>query len=98
MFDADIDIQFPSYCGDILACKNQFRQQAFAKFSSPASFFLSIPLIDGQVLGFEASLASIFQNSGEYDYASDVYSLGKEIQTKDIRSYKIVEKPLILFS
>jgi len=98
MFDADIDIQFPSYCGDILACKNQFRQQALTKFSSHASFFMSIPLYDGQVLAFEASLASLFQNPGEYDYASDFNSLGKEIQTKDIRSYKIGEKPLILFS
>ncbi len=98
MFDADIDIQFPSYCGDILACKNQFRQQVFAKFSSPASFFLSIPLIDGQVLGFGASLDSLIQDYSEYDYASDVNSLGKEIETKEFRSSKIVEKSVIFFS
>ncbi len=79
MFDADINIQFPSYCGDVLACKNLFRQQVLAKFSSRACFFLSIPLIDGQVLGFETCLDSLVQNSGEYDYASDVNSLGKEI-------------------
>jgi hypothetical protein len=98
MFDADINIQFPPSCGDALGCKNLFRQQTLAKFSSRACFFLSIPLIDGQVLGFEASLDSLVQNSGEYDYASDANALGKEFETKQIRSSKIVEKSVIFFS
>ncbi len=98
MFDANIDIQYPSYCSDVLACKNLFRQQVLAKFSSRACFFLSIPLIDGQVLGFETCLASLVQNYGEYHYASDVNAPGKEIETKEIRSSKIVEKPVIFFS
>ncbi len=95
MFDANIDIRYPSYCGDVLGCKKLFRQQVLAKFSNRASFFLSIPLIDGQVIEFEASLNYLIQDYSEYDHASDVYSLGKEIETKEIRSSKIVEKPVI---
>jgi hypothetical protein len=49
-------------------------------------------------LGFEASLDSLVQNSGEYDYASDANALGKEFETKQIRSSKIVEKSVIFFS
>jgi hypothetical protein len=98
MFDANINIQFPPYCGNLLGCENLFRQQVLAKFSSRASFFLSIPLIDGQVLGFGASLDSLIQDYSEYDYASDVNSLGKEIETKEFRSSKIVEKSVIFFS
>ncbi len=98
MFDANIDIQFPPYCGDVLGCKNLFRQHVLAKFSNRASFFLSIPLIDGQVLEFEASLNYLIQDYSEYDYASDVNSFGKEIETKEFRSSKIVETPVIFLS
>jgi hypothetical protein len=98
VFDAIIDIRYPSYCGDVLACKNLFRQHVLAKFSSRACFFLSTAVIDGQVLGFETCLDSLVQNSSEFDYANDVNALGKEIETKEFRSSKIVEKPVIFFS
>ncbi len=75
MFDANIDIQFPPYCGDVLGCKNLFRQHVLAKFSSRASFFLSITLIDGQVIDFEATLDYLIQDYSEYDHASDVNAL-----------------------
>jgi hypothetical protein len=40
----------------------------------------------------------LIQDYSEYDHASDVNSLGKEIETKEFRSSKIVEKSVIFFS
>jgi hypothetical protein len=64
-------VLYPEYCFDLLECKKSFEQQVLSKFLEHQSFFLAIPLVDGEYRSFQATLNFISVNPGKYEYTSD---------------------------
>jgi hypothetical protein len=64
-------VKYPEYCFDLLECKTSFEQQVLSKFLEHQSFFLVIPLVDGEYRSFQATLNFISVNPGKYEYTSD---------------------------
>jgi hypothetical protein len=55
-----------------------FRKEVLLKFLDPRTLSIVLPLIDGEILRFQARVYSLIQNYGEYEYESDVNFLGKD--------------------
>ena len=59
---------YPPTCKGIYICQKSFRQQVLSKFSNPAPFSISIPLIDGSSIHSEVKVIGIIENYSEYMY------------------------------
>jgi hypothetical protein len=75
-FDVTLQAVYPPQCFDILQCKRLFRQRILSLFRTDRKFPLSIPLVDGQIISFEAYLDYIIEYYGEYEHASNDCLLG----------------------
>jgi hypothetical protein len=66
---------YPLQCFDVLQCKMNFRQRILYLFRTDGRLLLSIPLVDGRIVTFEAFLDYIIVDYGEYEHESDDYLL-----------------------
>jgi hypothetical protein len=67
-FNIVMQAEYPKYCGYSSQCKKVFRQYIINKFLDARPFFLSIPLVNGQIIRFEANVESLVTNYGECNY------------------------------
>jgi hypothetical protein len=96
-FNVTIQAIYPSACLGIVICQTLFRQEVLWKFLNPQPFYLSVPLVDGENINFEAQLISLIQYYGKYEYASGDNIPGRYTEIREIKSFEILEKSLIFF-
>jgi hypothetical protein len=75
--------RYPSSCFDVAGCKNLFQNQIQSTIESPKIRNIAVPLIDGQILSFQAVVSSLTESYQGGEYERYVNFLGKDLDYRN---------------
>ncbi len=78
LFNLFAQFRYPADCSNVDACKKAFKQRLKSTISTSRILNIEVPLTDGQILNFRASMRDLVDPYQEGEYESDVNFLGKD--------------------